>query len=201
MPYTTNVAGTTITASWANANVRDQVVNPFASTAARDAAITVPVAGMVAVTTDTNTVWTYSGTAWVQTAQNGAWTAYTPTLTQSGTVTATVGHAVWARWGRLIVVNVNLTVTGTGTGANAVTVTLPVTAARSGTTNGTGHIFDSSANTVYTANVITPTTSTVQFYAQGVNVSTAPLLGSFSFTAALAANDVVTFQAIYEAAS
>lgn len=65
MPYTTSVAGTTITASWANANVRDQVVTPFASTGARDAAITAPVAGMLAVTTDTGTVWRYTGTGWV----------------------------------------------------------------------------------------------------------------------------------------
>ena len=47
MPYTTNVAGTTITSSGANANVRDQVVTPFATTSARDSAITVPVKGMV----------------------------------------------------------------------------------------------------------------------------------------------------------
>jgi len=46
MPYTTSVAGTTITASWANANVRDQVVTPFASTSALASAITAPVVGM-----------------------------------------------------------------------------------------------------------------------------------------------------------
>ncbi len=47
MGYTTIVAGTTITASWGNADVRDQVVVPFASTSARDSAITSPVVGMV----------------------------------------------------------------------------------------------------------------------------------------------------------
>jgi len=46
MPYTTSVAGTTITASWANANVRDQVVTPFSSTSALASAITAPVVGM-----------------------------------------------------------------------------------------------------------------------------------------------------------
>lgn len=51
MPYTTLVSGTTITASWANSSVRDQVVTPFATTAARDSAITVPVNGMVAAIT------------------------------------------------------------------------------------------------------------------------------------------------------
>ena len=47
MPYSTIVAGTTITSSWANASVRDQTVVPFANATARDAAITVPVVGMV----------------------------------------------------------------------------------------------------------------------------------------------------------
>lgn len=49
MPYTTNVAGTVITAAWANSNIRDQVVTPFASTGARDSAITSPVSGMLAM--------------------------------------------------------------------------------------------------------------------------------------------------------
>jgi len=46
MPYTTVVAGTTITASWANLNVRNQVVTPFASSAARTSSVPSPVDGM-----------------------------------------------------------------------------------------------------------------------------------------------------------
>lgn len=66
MPYTTVVAGTTITAAYANANIRDQTLVPFANAAARDSAITVPVVGMVCWLTDTNTLWYYRGTAWRQ---------------------------------------------------------------------------------------------------------------------------------------
>lgn len=47
MAYTTVVTGTAITAAWGNGDVRDQVIVPFASTAARDSAITSPVVGMV----------------------------------------------------------------------------------------------------------------------------------------------------------
>jgi type IV secretory pathway protease TraF len=54
MAYTTIVSGTNITSSWANANVRDQVVSPFGSTLDRTAAITGPIAGMVSTLT-TNT--------------------------------------------------------------------------------------------------------------------------------------------------
>jgi hypothetical protein len=64
MPYTTVVAGTTITASWGNANVRDQVVTPFASAAARTSAITSPVAGMVSTRTDGKIAEVYFGAAW-----------------------------------------------------------------------------------------------------------------------------------------
>lgn len=66
MPYTTLVAGTTITAAWANASVRDQVITPFASTAARDSAITAPVNGMLCTTTDTGYLWYYRTSKWLR---------------------------------------------------------------------------------------------------------------------------------------
>ena len=47
MAYTTIVSGTNITSSWANASVRDQVVSPFVTKAARTSAITSPVTGML----------------------------------------------------------------------------------------------------------------------------------------------------------
>lgn len=64
MPYSTVVSGTTITASWGNANVRDQVVTPFASAAARDSAITSPVEGMVAYLADVDLLCVYHGASW-----------------------------------------------------------------------------------------------------------------------------------------
>jgi hypothetical protein len=68
MAYTTLVSGTTITASWANASVRDQAVSPFASTGARDSAITSPVVGMVSYISSNDTaegvVTRTSGSTW-----------------------------------------------------------------------------------------------------------------------------------------
>lgn len=66
MPYTTNVAGTTITAAWGNANVRDQVVTPFASAAARTSAITSPVEGMLSYRSDNKVFEGYDGTGWIR---------------------------------------------------------------------------------------------------------------------------------------
>lgn len=65
MPYTTLVPGTTITASWANANVRDQVITPFASAAARASAITSPIEGMYTDLADTDVLDRHDGSSWV----------------------------------------------------------------------------------------------------------------------------------------
>lgn len=65
MPYTTLVAGTTITASWANASVRDQSVTPFATAAARTSAISSPVTGMLSYRTDGANFEGYDGVGWV----------------------------------------------------------------------------------------------------------------------------------------
>jgi hypothetical protein len=71
VPYTTNVAGTTITAAWGNSNVRDQVVTPFATAAARTSAIASPVQGMLSYRNDLGSgggFEGYNGTAWVPAA-------------------------------------------------------------------------------------------------------------------------------------
>ena len=65
MPYTTVVAGTTITAAWANTNVRDQVVTPFATVAARTSAITSPIEGMISTLADHGMADLRTGGAWV----------------------------------------------------------------------------------------------------------------------------------------
>lgn len=68
-------------ATWA----AGRLVMRFASTTARDAAITSPVEGMVCQTGTgaSLTEWTYRSGSWQNTTVPGAWTAYTPTL--SGT--------------------------------------------------------------------------------------------------------------------
>ncbi len=81
MGYSTVVAGTTITASWANTNVRDQVVTPFSTTSARSSAVSSPVEGMVSAITDDNRLEVYDGSAYQRFAHyasggrtGGTWT-------------------------------------------------------------------------------------------------------------------------------
>src|SRR3954470_8045388 len=99
MPYTTTVAGTAITASWANTNLRDQVITPFATSTARDSAITVPVEGMMSYHVDTHKFVGYNGTSWVDVCTlGGTWTAYSPTITQgASTLGKTITYARYTR--------------------------------------------------------------------------------------------------------
>lgn len=70
MPRTTVVAGTTITAAYANANIRDQVITPFASASTRDSSWTSPIEGAYAHLNDTNILTHYNGTSWVPSNNN-----------------------------------------------------------------------------------------------------------------------------------
>lgn len=127
----------------------------------------------------------------------GAWTSFTPTLTQSATVTKTVTYAKYARVGRTIVVVVDLAVTGAGTAANAVLIGLPVTASATGLTIGSGLLYDTSTGGTYRATCEISTTTTVML--RGSTSTALDALGTGVFTAALAAGDIVRYCATYEA--
>lgn len=127
------------------------------------------------------------------------WTAYTPTLTQSGTVTKTVTVARYLQIGKLVIVYVRLDVTGAGTTNNTITVSTPATGVSTGYICGSGEVIDASGATVtYPAMVYTNTTTTFSFGRtdQSAFVSRIGVDPNF----ALASGDVITFTATYEAA-
>lgn len=129
----------------------------------------------------------------------GAWTSFTPTLTQSGAVTKTT-DAKYMRIGRTVHFKIKLIVTGSGTAANAVRVGLPVAAAAA--TDffiGQGIIYDSSATLLYRALVTMADADEV--FLSPTNSTVADVLGITQFTAGLASGDVVTLSGTYEAAT
>jgi hypothetical protein len=137
VPNYTAVDGVGLTASTYNANVRDQVITTCLSSARPTGTI-----GQKIFETDTLLEYTYSGSGWVQTGGLGAWTTYTPVLTQSGAVAKTVTYAKYIKLGRLCIVNMRLDVTGTGTANNVITVSAPFTAAYASTnTIGSGWVY------------------------------------------------------------
>lgn len=138
MPYTTLVAGTTITASWANANVRDQVVTPFASEAARDSAITSPVKGMICPITGTDVVTYYNGSVWVCiTPQSAAVATSQTTTSTSYTDLTTSGPAVTIATGTSALITLSSYITPSNQSWVSVAVSGATTTAASDT-NGMG---------------------------------------------------------------
>ena len=132
--------------------------------------------------------------------EGGAWTSWTPTVTQTGAVTVTNTRSRFARYGRTIHFTTSLTVTGSGTAGAAITVSLPVTAAASLETIGQGFIFDSTANSNFPGMAFSLTTTTMVLRPTSIsNVS--GNLGTFDFTAGLAVSDVIVVSGTYEAAS
>lgn len=83
-----------------------------------------------------------------------AWTGYTPTLTQSATVTKTVNRAAYMKVGRTVKVNGYLSVTSAGTAANNVSVGLPV-APSADLQVGSAYILDTSTSTRYICTCLT----------------------------------------------
>lgn len=126
------------------------------------------------------------------------WTSYTPTITQSGTVTKTTTYAKYRSYGGTTDVIVFLTCTGAGTGNNAITVSLPTTAA-SATANLVGHgeILDAGTGR-YGVSVQIASTTTVNFY----RVDTATVSGVVGVDPnfALANTDTIKFFCTYEQA-
>jgi len=135
--------------------------------------------------------------------EGGAWTSWTPTATQSGSVPVTVTAAGYARHGRLIHFRAVLAVTGSGTGANTVVFSLPVACAGGHNLNsplGQGLIIDSSASLWYPGILVRgSTTSNAYIVADTTAVNS--YLGAAGFTAGLASGDTIFLQGWYEAAS
>lgn len=91
-----------LTAVDLNGYLADQVTMVFASGAARTAGIASPSEGMVTYLSDSNSLWHYSGTAWVNipteavgTANNSLKIAGSTVFIQAGTPTTSDMNALW----------------------------------------------------------------------------------------------------------
>lgn len=117
-----------------------QTTMAFATVAARNSALTGLLAeGMRAYTEDANTFWWYNGSAWViETEPPQAWS---PTVSQGGSVGATVNWGWSQRRNGTWFGDCKLTVTGTGTAGNIIAVTTPFTVVTSG---GSVRVWDDS---------------------------------------------------------
>lgn len=133
----------------------------------------------------------------------GTWTTWTPTVTQSTSVTATTSSCRYVQIGKTVIGQVGLGITGSGTAGNRIDITPPVTpnTATVFLTIGGGWLYDASTGNCYpaTASFVDNTKMTIQptntFYSNGLQY-----LGISQFTAALANSDQIWFTFTYEAA-
>lgn len=126
----------------------------------------------------------------------GAWTDWTPTITQSVSVTRTITRAKYFKVGRMVTIMADLTVTSSGTAANSVVIGgLPFTAAYASFQRiGTAGIFDASAGDNLTGiTLFNGTNNTFAFLSTRAN--------GFLGAVAVANGDNISFSGTYEASS
>lgn len=130
-----------------------------------------------------------------------AWTNYTPTLSQNGTVSKTVTTARYRRLDDIVFVEIDLTVTATGSAGHQIIVGLPLTASLddNNALAGGGFFYDSSATDRYMAGIRNLSSST--FGLQPGNATAGNVLGVAGFTGALGSGDTINASFWYRAAS
>jgi len=134
----TFTAGDVLTAAQVQGYLQDQTVMLFASDAARTSGIASPSEGMLALSTDTDLVNYYNGSAWVPALPIGAWTTFTPTVTAWAVGAGGTFDSRYVQIGKTVIWFCKFTA---GTGSTFVgnpTFSLPVTASASGNDLGAG---------------------------------------------------------------
>ena len=80
----------------------------------------------------------------------GAWQDYTPSWTQSATISKTINFARYTQLGKTVQGSLKMTATSSGTSNNKILIGLPVNMSASNAVIGTMYVFDSSqANNQY----------------------------------------------------
>jgi hypothetical protein len=197
MPYNPLSDGAALTAAHLLAEVYNQVVSQVTS-ATRPGS---PAEGQVIYETDTNRLYVYNGSSWIQYGALGAGATWSPTLTQGG-ATGYAGSGRYTRTGNYVdawlTINPN---SGSPAANNAITLSLPVTAAVGSFLDiGQGHLGDASGSLNYPFFVALASSTTIQLI--DTTAPTIVLLGQTgaSFAAALAIGDTIVLSCRYEAA-
>lgn len=160
--YKTFTAGSILTATEVNTYLMEQATMVFATTAARDAAITAPSEGMTVYITADDSVTYYDGSAWKVVQYQGALPTWTPAVTQNGARTSTISQAVYQVNGRIVTAIAALTITQVGAAGNAIAVGgLPIAANTTAGIVGSYWYFRNGGN-FYTGSVAGATSTSVQ---------------------------------------
>lgn len=199
--YKDFTAGMTLTAADLEEYCELQGIMRFASAAARDSALSgVLIEGLTVLLKDTNAFSIYTGSGWTTfgTAY-GALGSWTPTVTQTGSVTVTNTYSRLQRFGRYISGWFSLSVTGSGSAGTPVIVSAPLTAAQGDIPVGTAQLYDTSSNGYFHVGLHLESTST--FSLRDASGTGDQRLGVDNFIAGLASGDLIKGQFHYEASA
>lgn len=131
---------------------------------------------------------------------DAAWTDYTPTVVQSGTIAKSVNYARYTKVGRTVTVNAMVVISGSGSANNVITVSLPVEAASDfEVVIGAFRLYNASGPNNFVGGCIFWSTTTVACLTN--NNQHALGQASSAFASALGAGDIVSISMTYEAAA
>lgn len=195
----TYVPGAILTAASLNTNVRDNSLagGPiYATTAARDAAITAPFVGQRAFISGTLINTQYNGTAWVEIAPIGTWTTFTPQLrTGTTNVASTNNYGRYIVQGKTVTAQAKVTATAVGTANGVLKVSIPTGVATQGVEAAIGSYLVKDTGTAYY-------TGTAVFeevgYVSGQAYNGGGTMGANTPAMTIAVGDVVSYAVIYE---
>jgi hypothetical protein len=195
-------AGDVLTASDVQNYLQDQTVMVFGGTAARSSAIATPTEGMFAVTTDNDEIDYYNGSAWVSALPVGAWTTWSPVLSNTWLNGNGVWDAKYVQIGKTVHVKAQFVLgTTTTKGASQAVVSLPVTtAAISNTSSPPSYMVCAGANTTLGFALLSTTTTVglAVMNAAGTYLTRASVTSSVP--GLWTTGDTITFSMTYEAA-
>ena len=99
-----------------------------------------------------------------------AWVDYTPTLTQSATITKTITNARYCQIQKTVFVQVYMIATSAGTAGNILKIGLPIAArAANSSTTGIAQFYDASTNLLYVNSAYLDSTTACAFLYQTGN--------------------------------
>ena len=154
MAYKVFTAGSLATASDVNTYLMNQSVMVFATSTARDAALTSPTEGMLTYQEGSDHLTVYNGSAWVP--FDTTWTTYTPTLNNVTLGSGYTLSAAYAQIGKTVVVQFYFALGATSAITGDINFSLPVNQASSNRSAsvGTCVVTDASPATRYPGTVL-----------------------------------------------
>jgi hypothetical protein len=195
---------TRLDASDVNTYLMDQSVMTFADTAARDTAITSPVAGMLTYLEDSKEYHSYTGSAWIPVLSTGAARAFTPIWTNLTVGNGTYDRSHYTIAGKTVTVSIFFVLGSTSAITGNLGLDMPAELSFAGTKPGVSDLLlaDVSALTRFVGNArFTGSTnfSLRNHFVSGSFIGTAQTINAtnpFTWTT----GDSIQFGAVYEVA-